>query len=569
MARSFSQEPRSDSHKIGETRYRISHLLLIVAIARTLLLTGILLAVTVLAARSFFPAYAQELDEIPFNENSTSSVAVYTATDPEGETIVWSLLDANLIDDDNTVLAAVADYPDYGDFSIVNGALSFKSAPNYEDPQDDDTDNEYNVMVLAIAGDEGDTTTAMQPVRVTVKNLDEPGSLTLSTDHPKVSVLITATLTDPDGWRGVAVHQCTGASNDPCGGADPTDFSTVTEVDNGTNINTSWRWATSSPDNIEWKDIPGETTNTFTPREKDVGVLLRAFVVYKDGQGRDDPFTSEVNELEHPLPVISANAVLPLDYTNRAPKFPDQDPDTPEDQIAQTREVKENAAAGTTLGDPVTATDKDANNDDEKLFYRLEDEEGTVLGDQYHFVINNETAQISVSDNAELDYDAGENEYVVVVRATDPGSLSATTSVTIKVTDVDEDPVIGDADAGAEDNALDDENLTVKTFDEVTTDTADDYSRFVSTYGAEDQEDAATELTWSLKGTDRGYFALYEENTCETEATTGVSPPVSLCFKQPIDYENTSTRDSGATTYMTFRSIYKTLAETLTRGTWR
>ena len=51
MARSFSQEPRSDSHKIGETRYRISHLLSIVAIARTLLLAGILLAVTVLAAR--------------------------------------------------------------------------------------------------------------------------------------------------------------------------------------------------------------------------------------------------------------------------------------------------------------------------------------------------------------------------------------------------------------------------------------------------------------------------------------------------------------------------------------
>ena len=25
MARSFSQDPRSDSHKIGETRYRMSH----------------------------------------------------------------------------------------------------------------------------------------------------------------------------------------------------------------------------------------------------------------------------------------------------------------------------------------------------------------------------------------------------------------------------------------------------------------------------------------------------------------------------------------------------------------
>ena len=60
MARSFSQEPRSDSHKIGERRYRMSHLPSTTAIARTLLLAGILLAVTVLAARSFFPAFAQD-----------------------------------------------------------------------------------------------------------------------------------------------------------------------------------------------------------------------------------------------------------------------------------------------------------------------------------------------------------------------------------------------------------------------------------------------------------------------------------------------------------------------------
>ena len=65
------------------------------AIARTLLLAGILLAVTVLATRSFFPAFAQEEpDMIKFEENSTDSVLVYTATDPEGEDIVWSLLDA-------------------------------------------------------------------------------------------------------------------------------------------------------------------------------------------------------------------------------------------------------------------------------------------------------------------------------------------------------------------------------------------------------------------------------------------------------------------------------------------
>ena len=293
---------------------------------------------------------------------------------------------------------------------------------------------------------------------------------------------------------------------------------------------------------MTWNDIPSATTNTYTPEEKDEGVLLRVTAVYMDGHGKDDPFTDEVNELEHTLRMPAANAVLPLDYTNRAPKFPDQDPDTPGDQTAQTREVSEDAAAGATLGDPVSASDKDADNDDEKLFYRLEDTVGIVLVD-HPFVIDNETAQISVSDDAELDYDAGEKEYVVVVRATDPGSLFATTSVTIKVTDVDEDPEMGGADLRTENDPLDDENLTVKTFQEVTA-TGERYSRFVSTYEATDQEDAGTELTWSLTDADRGYFALYEDNTCASEATTGVAS-VSLCFKQPIDYENSSTLDSG------------------------
>ena len=533
MARSFSQEPRSDSHKIGETRYRMSHLPSTTAIARTLLLAGILLVVTVLAARTFLPAFAQELDEIEFNENSTSSVAVYTATDPEGEDIVWSLLDADLTDD-GTVLADVDDYPDHDVFSISGGVLSFKSAPDYENPQDSNADNQmnvYNVMVLAIAGDEGNTTTAMQPVRVTVINLDEPGNLTLSTAHPKVSVEITATLTDPDGKRNAELPVT----------PENTNFDTITDV--STSAQTQWRWATSTSDGMTWNDIPSATTNTYTPGEKDEGVLLRVTAVYMDGHGKDDPFTDEVNELEHTLRMPAANAVLPLDYTNRPPKFPDQDPDTPGDQTAQTREVSEDAAAGATLGDPVSASDKDADNDDEKLFYRLEDTAGIVLVD-HPFVIDNETAQISVSDDAELDYDAGEKEYVVLVRATDPGSLFATTSVTIKVTDVDEDPEMGDADAGTENDPSDDENLTVKTFLEVTAATADTYSRFVSTYEATDQEDAGTELTWSLTDADRGYFTLYEDNTCASEATTGVGS-VSLCFKQPIDYENSSTLDSG------------------------
>ena len=90
MARSFSQEPRSDSHKIGETRYRMSHLPSTTAIARTLLLAGILLAVTVLAARTFLPAFAQEA-ELETDKQMTSTRTARTPwpsirrQDPEEE----------------------------------------------------------------------------------------------------------------------------------------------------------------------------------------------------------------------------------------------------------------------------------------------------------------------------------------------------------------------------------------------------------------------------------------------------------------------------------------------------
>ena len=121
MARSFSQEARSDSQKIGEMRYRMSHLPSTTAIARTLLLAGILLAVTVLATRSFFPAFAQtalDPEEIEYAENGMNPVATFTADDPEGANIDWTL------GGDDAAL-----------FTIAGGVLSFLKSPDYENPK--------------------------------------------------------------------------------------------------------------------------------------------------------------------------------------------------------------------------------------------------------------------------------------------------------------------------------------------------------------------------------------------------------------------------------------------------
>ena len=84
---------------------------------------------------------------------------------------------------------------DADDFTISNGVLNFSPAPNYEARADADGDNNYEVTVVASDGD----LTTPQALTVTVNNLDEAGSLTLSSEYPQVDAELTATLTDPDG----------------------------------------------------------------------------------------------------------------------------------------------------------------------------------------------------------------------------------------------------------------------------------------------------------------------------------------------------------------------------------
>ena len=79
-------------------------------------------------------------------------------------------------------------------FDISNGGvLTFKSPPDYE------AADSHTVTVQA---SDGTTDPAPQALTVTVNNLDEAGSLTLSSEYPQVDAELTATLTDPDGASG-------------------------------------------------------------------------------------------------------------------------------------------------------------------------------------------------------------------------------------------------------------------------------------------------------------------------------------------------------------------------------
>ena len=211
-------------------------------------------------------AQAQESDTIEYPENGTGAVATLTAVDPEGESIVWSLADG----DDSAV------------FDIEDGLLTFKSSPDFEDPKGGGANGEDNTYVVSVlASDGGEDTTATETLTIEVTNVEEPGTVMLSTLQPQVGVAIAATLTDPD---------------------------------NATATTATWQWYRGNSEIVGATNGPGTLMSSYTPTTGDVGSVLRATAMYDDGE--DDDKTAQEN---------SAHAVRQAPETNIPPSFPDQD----------------------------------------------------------------------------------------------------------------------------------------------------------------------------------------------------------------------------------------------------
>ena len=118
-----------------------------------------------------------------YPENDTTTVATYSITDPDGDALTWSIAGT-----------------DAARFSInEDGELSFRSSPNYEAPNDANTDNVYEVTVRASDSDLMSTL----DVEVTITDANESGAITgpASVNYPENSTTTVATysITDPDG----------------------------------------------------------------------------------------------------------------------------------------------------------------------------------------------------------------------------------------------------------------------------------------------------------------------------------------------------------------------------------
>ena len=230
------------------------------------------------------PEFSVETASRTIAENTTTGVAIgdpVTATDPDtGDTPAYTLGGTDAA---------------FFDIGTSTGQLQTKAALDHE------TKNTYTVTVTASDG----ALTAAVDVTVTVTNIDEAGTVTLSTDQPPARAEITAALTDPDEGVSGAV----------------------------------WQWERSSDGNTGWAGI-GTGSPSYTPVDGDVGYHLRATASYTDGHGPGK--TAQAASTQ----AVQAGA-------NRPPEF---------DSATAAREVSENTEAGENIGAPVTANDPDTGN---------------------------------------------------------------------------------------------------------------------------------------------------------------------------------------------------------------
>ena len=402
-------------------------------------------------------------------ENSEMAVGSFTAEDPEGSGVTWSLAMSG----------------DHGRFEIDEfGTLRFTSPPDYES-SDLGNDKAYTVTVQATEEDDGDMLTreltGRLAVTVGVIDVNEPpvitpviaGQESVTVKEGQTGEVARYAKADPEGGTTNWAREGETAA---LGGADPDSFEfdkvngalsfaappdfeqrasyqvtlrandgenngELTITVNVTNVDEkgavtfdkdrpilnqllnatledpdgmqgeSWTWHRSMNGTSGWGDpITGTVSNVFTPLAADRDHYLRATVEYSDAHG-----TKTARGITD-LPAANTRA------SNMAPVLDSVEPIS----------IPENTRAGSNVGGPVAASDADR----DPLRYSLQGSSD--------FVIDSRTGQIKVADGVVLDFDLGQTSYTLTVGVHDGFEGRASVTVTITITGVNEAPVAND-----------------------------------------------------------------------------------------------------------------------------
>ena len=308
------------------------------------------------------------------NENVAENTLVGTvaACEPHGDSLTYSVGGTD-----------VAKFNEVFDLNASTGEITVKSGASidYEGGK-----RSYSLTVTVTDADDSSETTV--PMSITVLNVDEPGTVTLSQATPGVGSKLLATVDDPDGWVVLFGIQ--------------------------------WSWADTVDGpftDLDFKYISSPRKASYTPETADEGKFLKVTLFYIDRQCR--VVNSYNNQCRRMAAKTADNAVATAG-TNTAPVFSSSN---------VSRSIAENTAAGQNVGTAVTATDADAG---DTLGYTL----GGADAASFDFVES--SGQIRTKSGVTYDFET-KSSYTVTVTASD-GTDTAVATVTISVTDVDEPP---------------------------------------------------------------------------------------------------------------------------------
>ena len=478
-----------------------------------------------------------------YDENGTDPVANFSAMDPEGEMIVWSL---------------VGD--DAADFDITGGVLSFSKSPNFESAADEDTDNDYEVKVVATevrapgSLDLAQSTPIM--VTVNVKNVEEDPTLTLNRLQVRAgesAATIMAELNDPDMATGTTYQWYVPKVNRP-----------------GLENEDHWNKATGI----------GHDAATYTTVADDAGKYLRVVATYTDGAG-----TKTDNAYAR-----SAHTVAAVRTDNNAPGFPAGTP------VSFT--LGEHVAVGTVVG-TVRGSDIDSS---DILSHELDPADDSGGPDSSNrnadkFAIDMATGRITVA--SKLDFETAPDaasprtgkDYTFTVTVRDPSgevpaentdedagplvSSAGALTVNVKVTnqnDAPDKPTVGvvtgndrtpldPADGTMPSYVVDENHLVKDVVDDAETSDVDEekFAVVLATFAVTDETDPdggdsaidgdpASTLKLTAGGADGGLFNLTD--TAVADGTVDDNT-YELVFKESPNYESPADADGNNNYHVT------------------
>ena len=325
------------------------------------------------------PAFPSPTQPLTVNENATSgNLGLPPATDPQNDELAYSVSgrDEVAFREDFTL------QPVTGDLRVKpNATIDYESRQSYLV-----TINVHDGLDTSHNPDTG--IDASLTLTIDVNNLDDAGTVEISSEHPEVDTAIRATLTDPDGnVRG-----------------------------------TSWQWYRGASRNGSFTPIENATGRSYTPVQADARQYLRVRATYTDGHGA-------AKEAE----AVTRNATTPVS-TNQAAFFRSEH---------ITFNVPENSSSGHLVGD-VSVTDPNG----DQLYYGLHHTSHLDYQADYFkrtCDLGYDNGRITVKQGVVLDYEH-ESPLTVTIKLTDEldpfGEYDYlwddTVTLTIKVTNIDE-----------------------------------------------------------------------------------------------------------------------------------